>query len=360
MGNLRGSWFIWLIGLILAGGCLFGGISATHYFQANAASVPINQPKNPSVTSPKSISINQPRSISVNHQQVAMEDEKLQVSKYWKLEKEMEQKQQEQTSIVHENQQQQASVKGEKLELEKVPHPSAVKEDQEKHAATPPAPTVPAKETQPNLDAGKTQSTSSNKKIIYLTFDDGPAAFSGDIIDLLEKHHDKATFFMIDGNIRRYPDSVKQMVQHHESVGLHSVSHDVKKFYASVNSVLGELTQNRNTLKEISGVDSHLARTPYGSHPYMTPEYRKAVKDNGYILWDWNIDSKDWYYKDDRYITNVIQQLNQLAHHHGPIVILLHERKETLAHLPKLLDYLSAHGYESRAIDSSVPAVQFN
>ncbi|MDV2687715.1 polysaccharide deacetylase family protein, partial [Alkalihalophilus lindianensis] len=76
-----------------------------------------------------------------------------------------------------------------------------------------------------------------------------------------------------------YPEAVKLMVKSGETVGLHSVTHDQKKFYASVNSVLGELNQNRNTLKEISGIDSYFMRTPYGSVPKMTPEYRKAVKE---------------------------------------------------------------------------------
>lgn len=91
----------------------------------------------------------------------------------------------------------------------------------------------------------------------------------------------------------------------------------------------------------------------------MTPEYRKAVKEAGYFMWDWNIDSKDWYYKDSRYVYSVIEQLNRMSHHQGPIVILLHERPATLAHLPKLLDYLRKQGYEGKAIDRSTPPYQF-
>jgi peptidoglycan/xylan/chitin deacetylase (PgdA/CDA1 family) len=164
---------------------------------------------------------------------------------------------------------------------------------------------------------------------------------------------------MIDGNIRRYPDAAKLMVKSGETVGLHSVSHNPKIFYASPASIIGELTQNRQTLKEITGVDSYIMRTPYGSVPYMTPEDRKAVQDNGYLMWDWNIDSRDWDYKDSRYVTSVIEQLHQMVHHSGPIVVLMHERKETLANLPKLLDYLSKNGWSSKAIDRSMTPVQF-
>ncbi|WP_462411058.1 polysaccharide deacetylase family protein [Neobacillus sp. Marseille-QA0830] len=226
-------------------------------------------------------------------------------------------------------------------------------------AANQPAPTQVAAGNQAPTPPQPASTPVENSKTIYLTFDDGPTAFSGDIIALLEQYQFKATFFMIDGNIRRYPDSVKLMVASGEGVGLHSVTHRKDTFYASAASVIGELNQNHNTLLEISGVDSPLARTPYGSSPYMTDEYKAAVKDNGYIMWDWNIDSKDWYYKDERYIQSVIDQINNMAGHNGPLVILMHEKRETLAHLPKLLDYLKSQGYQCKAIDRSVVPVQF-
>jgi peptidoglycan/xylan/chitin deacetylase (PgdA/CDA1 family) len=40
-------------------------------------------------------------------------------------------------------------------------------------------------------------------------------------------------------------------------------------------------------------------------------------------------------------------------------VILLHERKETLEHLPKLLEYLKEHGYEGKPISSEISPIQF-
>jgi peptidoglycan/xylan/chitin deacetylase (PgdA/CDA1 family) len=233
-------------------------------------------------------------------------------------------------------------------------------------ATVPPAtnePVTPQPQTNDNQTTEPVQPApppaSTAKRTVYLTFDDGPQVFSKDIIALLELYHFKATFFMIDGNIRRFPDAVKLMVQVGEGVGLHSVTHDKNLFYASVDSVLGELNQNRATLKDVAGVDSFLMRTPYGSFPYMTEEYKKAVSDQGYLMWDWNIDSKDWYYKDERYITNVIEQMNVREKHNGPIVILLHEKKETLAHLPKLLDYLSKQNIECKAIDSKITPIHF-
>src|SRR5947199_4518600 len=128
---------------------------------------------------------------------------------------------------------------------------------------------------------------------------------------------------MLNGNIRKYPDSARLMVKTGESVGLHGVTHSRKLFYATVDSVLGEINQDRNTVKEITGVDTLLIRTPFGSVPNLTPEEKKAVFDNGYLMWDWNIDSKDWYFRDGRFVDNVIDQLQRRAGKPGPIVILM-------------------------------------
>ncbi|NHC39278.1 polysaccharide deacetylase [Bacillus sp. MM2020_1] len=339
MGNFKSNWtkgtLIAVIGVTL----LFAGIFVSNYIQAKAVG---NESTNP----PKSEATNLPMKKNVSAEMIVRNTNDL------KLEKEMMRKQQEEAVIWRNKQERESS---------KVPnhtttdiaaaHPTT-KDKTTSQPSTKESNATPIKQK-------NTQPSKSGKKIVYLTFDDGPAAFSDQIIALLEKYKFKATFFMIDGNIRRYPESVKLMTKSGETVGLHSVSHSQKKFYKSKKTVLSELTQNRNTLLKVSGVDSFIMRTPYGSAPNMTPEYKKAVKQNGYIMWDWNIDSKDWYYKDKRYVNSVIAQIKQKKDNNGPLVILLHERKETLAHLPKLLDYLKKQGYEGKPIEKTTAPVQF-
>ena len=336
--KFRRIWSIWSLSLIIVIGVVFAGISITNYFQANAASKPMNQPKTEIAEHP----VMKKAKPDVSKQKIRDE----------RQDKEWIPKQQDQ-ALAREN------VK----EIRKVPskttQDTAAAPSATKDKATPPPVKKESKTIVSEHKVNKSGRDEPKNKVVYLTFDDGPSPFSGDIIELLDKHHFKATFFMIDGNIRRFPEAAKLMVKSGEAVGLHSVSHDVKRFYASVHSVLGELEQNRNTLKEISGVDSYLIRTPYGSVPRMTPKYRKAVIEKGYSMWDWNIDSKDWYFKDGRYVTSVIEQLRRIEHHQEPIVILLHERKETLANLPKLLDFLTKNGYKSHAINSSMTPFQF-
>ncbi|MFP5112722.1 polysaccharide deacetylase family protein [Bacillaceae bacterium C204] len=338
MGNLKSSWSKGTIIAVIVVTLLFGGIFVSNYFQAKAAS---NESKN----HPKSKFTNQPDEKNVSSKTIVQNTNDL------RLEKEIMEKQQKEATHWRNEQEREIS----NLPNNHTTVTAVIPTEKVKTTSQPPSKDSNAAPTKQK----NTKLSNSGKKIVYLTFDDGPAPFSDKIIKLLEKYQFKATFFMIDGNIKRYPESVKLMTKTGETVGLHSVSHSQKIFYKSKKTVLSELTQNRNTLMEVSGVNSYIMRTPYGSAPNMTDEYKKAVKEKGYIMWDWNIDSKDWYYRDKRYVNNAINQIEKMKHHNGPLVILLHERKETLAHLPKLLDYLKKHGYVGKPIANTTTPVQF-
>ena len=133
----------------------------------------------------------------------------------------------------------------------------------------------------------------------------------------------------------------------------------LETFYQSPETVITEMNQVRNTIKEITGIDSMLIRTPYGSKPYMKDVHKQAVTSNGYLMWDWNIDSKDWFYRDHRFVENVILQVESQLDSSEPLVILLHEREETALQLPALLEYLESKGFTFKAIDSTIAPVAF-
>lgn len=196
------------------------------------------------------------------------------------------------------------------------------------------------------------------QKIIYLTFDDGPQDFTIYILDLLDKYEAKATFFMLEPLMRKYPDVLNEIVNRGHEVGLHSVTHSKEKFYRSKQSVLNEMYTSQLTLNDITGVTSTFIRTPYGSFPYMTEEYRKGVDEAGFIMWDWNIDSKDWALTDGSYVQNVISQIENFKKDE-PMVVLLHDLQTTLDNLENLLIYLTDEGYKMDALTTEVPVVQF-
>lgn len=195
-------------------------------------------------------------------------------------------------------------------------------------------------------------------KVAYLTIDDGPTEVEHELLDLLASYNAKATFFMLEPYMKKYPDAVKRIVDEGHVAALHGVTHNAKKFYRSKDTVLNEMNQAQKTLENITGYRATLIRTPYGSSPKMTPEYKQAVKENGYQLWDWNVDSRDWKYTDGSFVAYSIQQIEKLAEKGEDPIILLHSKRTTLEHLPKLLDYLVEQGYSFEVLTESLEPYQ--
>ncbi|MCZ8517199.1 polysaccharide deacetylase [Paenibacillus filicis] len=196
-------------------------------------------------------------------------------------------------------------------------------------------------------------------KVAYLTFDDGPNEVTLALLNILARHRAKASFFMLEPHIRRYPCTVRAMIRQGHAVGLHGVTHKVNRFYASKRSVVRELDQTRRTLKRATGKTSYLVRTPYESLPHLKPAYFKALKKAGYRLWDWNVDSKDWKYKNRYSIVMVKKGTLRMEKAMVRPVILMHDLKETAEILPKILLFLKRRGFRFKKITPDLKPVHF-
>lgn len=209
----------------------------------------------------------------------------------------------------------------------------------------------------PELPTAPSREENQEEKVVYLTFDDGPSTHTQEILQILDAHNAKGTFFMLGPNMKRFPEATKAIVEGGHEPALHGVSHDAQQIYQSKDTVVGEMKEAQDDLYNLTGVRTNLIRTPYGSVPYMKPEYLAAVHQNGFELWDWNIDSLDWKYKDARYVNGVIHDIETKSFKEP--VILLHDKQTTAQHLNDLLDYLSAHGYKMKPLDDTLPVVHF-
>ncbi|EIT85598.1 putative polysaccharide deacetylase [Fictibacillus macauensis ZFHKF-1] len=199
----------------------------------------------------------------------------------------------------------------------------------------------------------------ATKKVVYLSFDDGPSPYSNQIMDTLKKYNASATFFMLSPNILSHKEAVKRMDKEGFNYGLHGVSHDAKLIYRTKDTVVKEMDQDNDTLYKVTGKKTNMIRTPYGSAPYMKPPYQKAVKDHGYHLWDWTIDSRDWAFRSPAYVPYTINQFNALKNTHEPLIILMHEKKTTLDSLPRLLAYIQSQGYKMKRLEMNMKPYKF-
>ena len=198
-------------------------------------------------------------------------------------------------------------------------------------------------------------------KVVYLTFDDGPSATTAQLLDILAKYEVKATFFMIGPHINQYPDEVKRIAQEKQGMGLHGMTHRKEKFYASPAAALAEMKGDQAILKKVTGITTNLIRTPYGSKPYFTKSFRDKVLTQDFNLWDWNVDSEDWKYKEDsvRIYNSVMAQVHKLHKSKVNPVILMHDQKATLKVLPRILDSLKKEGYQYEIITNDTKPLNF-
>lgn len=194
-------------------------------------------------------------------------------------------------------------------------------------------------------------------KVIYLTFDDGPSEYTGKLLDVLAKYHMKATFFLLDEEMKRNPDMVKRIVEEGHAVGVHGVTHEKASFYCGTLGPLKEMEKANATLEHIIGRKTNLARTPYGSSPYLTKKQADALATHEYVIWDWNIDSKDWCYRNPyktfRATTQMIQKSEK-----EPKVVLFHDIKYVVETMTIFLEWMEEHHYISQAITLELEPVK--
>lgn len=194
-------------------------------------------------------------------------------------------------------------------------------------------------------------------KVLYLTFDDGPSEYTGKLLDVLAKHHMKATFFLLDAEMKRNPEMVKRIVEEGHAVGVHGVTHEKGSFYCGTLGPLKEMDQANSTLEHITGRKTNLARTPYGSSPYLTKKQAEALAAREYVIWDWNIDSKDWSYRNPyktfRATTQMIQKSQK-----EPKVILFHDIKYVVETMTIFLEWMEEHHYTSEPITLDIEPVK--
>ena len=194
-----------------------------------------------------------------------------------------------------------------------------------------------------------------SKKVAYITFDDGPSKYTKQIIDILDENNVKGTFFMLNDNMIVFHDDVQRMVDEGHGTGFHGVTHDINKLYKTEDSAIEEFRTCNKTFYKITGRTSRLVRIPFGSKPYMLESIYKKFIDEGFLVWDWTIDTEDWKSSEDQIVSNILYY----AREKDEIVILLHENQRTVDCLDNIITILKQRGYDIRPITQDVKPKNF-
>ena len=197
----------------------------------------------------------------------------------------------------------------------------------------------------------------SDKKVAYLTFDDGPSSVTESILETLKQEKVKATFFVLGSNIDNRKEMVKRMYDEGHYVANHGYSHVYSKIYSSPEAVLEEYNQTNEIIKNAIGnpeYNSHLFRfpggLPGGRYAALKQEAKELLNQNNIVNIDWNALNGDAE-TNDLSPEFELQRLSETIGEKNSIVILMHDaahKSVTAETLPQIIAALREKGYEFR------------
>ena len=215
---------------------------------------------------------------------------------------------------------------------------------------------------------GQKPDGADGKKVVYLTFDDGPSeTVTPQILDTLKAEDVHATFFLIGKYIDKNEASknlVKREVAEGNAVGIHSYSHDYNYLFPkgkiNLENCMSDFDKTDKAIKNVLGQDfsTRAIRFPGGLMTWSKNDksgaaaVEKAINEKDWHQIDWNSLSADaeGAKKNAEQLT---QEVIKTVAKREKAIILMHDtygKEETAKALPAIIKYLKAQGYEFKTI----------
>ena len=186
----------------------------------------------------------------------------------------------------------------------------------------------------------------NDKKIIALTFDDGPDKdYTPQILDILKKNDVKATFFVVGENVKLNSEIIKRQYDEGHEIGNHTFTHiNVSK--NGYDNIYKEINNTQKLVKDIIGIEPKIFRPPYRA---ISKSMCNIVKEKNMniVLWS-DLDSRDWSNPGTYYIVDTITSKIQ-----NGTIILLHDynklrtkKSQTIQALEIVIPKLKENGYK--------------
>lgn len=215
-------------------------------------------------------------------------------------------------------------------------------------------------------------------KVAYLTFDDGVSSNTLRILDILDRYGIKATFFpnWHSGRDELY----RAIVDRGHAIGNHTSTHEWSSVYSTPQTFSEEVSSLSQNIYEITGVYPKIFRFPGGSNntkyrANAAEEWKDTDEEtfrlirqdiswlyiNGYMYFDWNVDSGDASGHGVPAQTIIDNVLSGAAGKQRAI-ILMHDtaaKDTTVDALPAIIEGLKAQGFEFGVLTAESGSSQF-
>jgi peptidoglycan/xylan/chitin deacetylase (PgdA/CDA1 family) len=187
----------------------------------------------------------------------------------------------------------------------------------------------------------------NSKKIVYITFDDGPTPKITDfVLSELNKFNAKATFFCIGANIKKHPNLFEEILADGHQIGNHTFNH-LNGWQTNNEDYLENVLLCENEIEKISNYQNKLFRAPYGKIRSFQSNF---LLKKGYKIIMWDVLSADFdnSISREKCLKNVIDNVK-----FGSIIVF-HDSVKAFPNLeytlPKALAILKDRGFSFEAI----------
>ncbi|MGX9133022.1 polysaccharide deacetylase family protein [Rummeliibacillus sp. JY-2-4R] len=175
----------------------------------------------------------------------------------------------------------------------------------------------------------------SNKKVVALTFDDGPNnTVTPKILKILKRHHAKATFFMVGAQVNAHPKIAKQVKDAGHEIGNHSYSHP-NLLTLTNKQIKEQIAKTNKAIQKATGRNPTVFRPPYGCVD------KRVRSQTSLPVTLWNVDTLDWKHRNAKKILAYVKKET----HSGSIILMHDVHMPTADGLDAVLNYLEKEGY---------------
>lgn len=174
-----------------------------------------------------------------------------------------------------------------------------------------------------------------NKKMVALTFDDGPGIYTDDIVKCLNKYGGHATFFVVGNRVNTYKDELKFAYDSGNEIANHTYTHPTLT-RLSTSKIKSEISKTDKAVKKITGQTPTLVRAPGGA---TNATVRKTV---GKPFIYWSIDTLDWKHRNSKKTVNAVMKNVK----DGDIILMHDIHKPTKTAALELIPKLKKAGYQ--------------
>jgi peptidoglycan-N-acetylglucosamine deacetylase len=171
------------------------------------------------------------------------------------------------------------------------------------------------------------------RKLVSLTFDDGPSSYTPDILRILRKKRARATFFMLGNLVAGDPAAARRVLAAGHEIANHSSDHALLAGYSN-------LKRANRQIWRATGFKPCLFRPPYGA---INSSVRNSARDLDLKSVLWDVDTSDWSTPGSGSIRSRISSARNGS------IVLMHDgggpRSQTVAALPGAIRNLRSRGY---------------